>query len=506
MAAVDDVVPEPTEPVDAFASGIGLRRASAHPDIEARSSGVLILDEKYRLEHPLAVGGMGSVWVATQVTLSRQVAVKFVDVRRRDPLVLERFLREAQLAAAIHHPNVVDIVDFGVAESGEPVIVMELLTGQTLADRLAAPIPLSTHQVVQIMGQVLSALEAVHAAGILHSDMKPENVMLDAGEGDDEHFARLIDFGIAFSTDPTSQLRRGRFGTGEHVVNGTPEYMPPEQAEGRSDLDARVDVYAASVILYEMLTGVSPFAHEHPGAVLHKVIEGAFTPFSMLRPDIPELASVITRGMAHDRRFRPESARELRKLLLAAAEVDRISGLRRSERRVVMPPGAPIEPPRALAKGPTATRRSSVAVVLLAIVALGGGAFAFGAAPPYGDDEPSEVVAPPVLVASPALPVAPVIPPPVLPPPVIPPPVIPPPALTESGRGEPPALEALAPEALPIVAPPPLEARVRSDASMRREARARSAPAVERLEAPAEPASAVPPPAPPSDFVDDPGF
>lgn len=370
-------------------SGVGFRREPPRPVGGSRDEGMYILEGKYRLGHPLAVGGMGSVWSATQVTLDRPVAVKFVDVWRRDPLVLDRFLREAQLVAAIHHPNVVDVVDFGVAENGEPVIVMELLSGQSLAERMSAPTTLTTHQVVHVMGQVLAALEAVHEAGILHTDMKPDNVMLDLGREDDEMFARLIDFGIAFSTDPNSGLRRGRFGTTEHVVNGTPEYMPPEQAQGRSDLDARIDVYAAAVMLYEMLTGISPFFAEHPGTVIFKVVEGAFTPLLNLRPDIPEIAKVVTQGMAHDREARPSSARELRKMLLAAAERDRISALRRSERPVG--PRLPIEPPST----PAPRRRgyATPTVIVLGATLLVGAVIALNAEGSTGEARYEAVLA-----------------------------------------------------------------------------------------------------------------
>jgi serine/threonine protein kinase len=342
-AAVPSPSPSPSRP----SSPSRLRPAlELVLDPPLREPGTLLLSGKYRLETPLAVGGMSTVWLATHVTLGRSVAVKFIDLASNErSRTHERFLREARLAASIHHPNVIDVVDFGIAENGEPVMVMELLEGEPLSLRLAAEPPLGAAAVVHVMSQVLSALEAVHRAGILHCDMKPANVMLGpiassdengattdgSGEGASEIFAWLIDFGIAFSIDPRSDLRRGRFGTDLHMVTGTPEYMAPEQAEGRTDLDERVDVYAASVMLYEMLAGVCPFTDEHPGRVLYKVIQGTHVPLALLRPDLPELASVVALGMSHDREARPKSARELRRMLLDAIR-------RESTARTLPPP------------------------------------------------------------------------------------------------------------------------------------------------------------------------
>ncbi len=285
-----------------------------------RARGSVLLGGKYRLERLLAVGGMSQVWLGTHMTLGREVAVKFIDVESRDAQqTAQRFLREARLAASVHHPNVINVVDFGIAENGEPVMVMELLDGMALAQRMATEPRLATREVVQIMSQVLGALEAVHRAGILHADMKPANVMLGTMADERDVFAWLIDFGIAFSIDPRSELGRGRCGTDLSRVTGTPEYMAPEQAEGRCDLDERVDVYAASVMLYEMLAGCCPFTDQHPGRVLFKVIDGTHVPLAVLRPDIPELSAVVAAGMSRDRESRPANARELRRLLLDAA-------------------------------------------------------------------------------------------------------------------------------------------------------------------------------------------
>jgi serine/threonine-protein kinase len=320
-----------------------------------------LLAGKYRLDHEIARGGMGSVWRGTHVTLDRPVAIKFVDVgSQQHDRIVERFLREAKTAAAIRHPNVIDIVDFGTTgRADQPFMVMELLEGETLLSRIRRDPALTAREAVLIMAQVLSGLDAVHRAGIVHRDLKPANVFVSHDEeGGEELFARLLDFGISYSVDPDSELRRGRFGTSDQLVIGTPEYMSPEQAEGRPDIDLRADVYAAGVMLYEMLTGVLPFDAEHPGAVLNKVMNGDYVPLEQLRPDLPELATVVAAAMARDRDARPQSARELRRMILSASGMTaehsgqfataRISGTHRK-----LPASDP--PPRVARDAPTQT-------------------------------------------------------------------------------------------------------------------------------------------------------
>ncbi len=277
--------------------------------------GAYILGGKYQLEAPIGEGGMGAVWRAHQVALQRPVGVKFVKVD--EPYMVERFLRETRLAACIRNPHVIDMLDFGTTPTGQPVLVMELLEGESLEDILARR-TLGVREVVSVMTQLLVALEAVHAAGIVHGDLKPANVFL-SGDGTDQPFVRLIDFGIAYSLDPASSLRRGRNGTDLRTISGTPEYMAPELAECAPDVDARADVYGAGVMLYELLAGVLPFEAEYAGATLFKVMDGKYTPLIALRPDLPELAAIVTMAMARDRAERPQTANALRMLLLDTA-------------------------------------------------------------------------------------------------------------------------------------------------------------------------------------------
>jgi serine/threonine protein kinase len=289
---------------------------TVQPSREAPSS---LFAGKYRLVEPIGAGGVGTVWRAEHVLLHRAVAVKRIVLHRGDPMLVERFLREARIAAAIRHPNVVDVIDFGQTDDGQPFMVMELLEGESLLERVApGRPPLATDQIVDIASQALLGLEAVHRVGIVHLDLKPGNIFLSDLE-DGSVFARLLDFGISYSLDPNSVLRRGQFGTDARLVCGTPEYMSAEHAEGRADIDARSDVYAVGVVLYELLSGGQlPYTDENPGAILFKILKGVHTPLGELRPDLPALCEVVESALAREREARPRSARELRRRLLAA--------------------------------------------------------------------------------------------------------------------------------------------------------------------------------------------
>lgn len=276
-----------------------------------------ILGGKYSLGPVIGSGGMGTVYRGTHVLLGRAVAVKLMHPSG-DPLMGERFLREGQVAAAARHPNVVDILDFGTSETGQPFMVMELLEGRSLREVIEEGPALSLDDQIDIFAQILAGLDAVHRAGIVHRDIKPANVFLGIREDGTWH-ARLLDFGISFSIDPGSRLRRGQFGTDARLVIGTPEYMSLEQCEGRPDVDARADVHAMAVLMYEVLTGEMPYSDPNPGAVLYKVITGKHTPLVELRPDIPEIAAVIEEAMSSDRDARPASARIFRRRLMEAA-------------------------------------------------------------------------------------------------------------------------------------------------------------------------------------------
>ncbi len=268
-----------------------------------------ILGGKYRLERRIATGGSASVWRAMHETLNRPVAVKFVDARSTagDEERVGRFLREAKVAASVRHKNVVDILDFGVCEHdgvAEPYMIMELLEGEALDEMLGRGL-LPVQSAASVVRQILSGLEAVHAAGIIHRDLKPGNVFVT--EDGDGLFARLLDFGISQNSDDTS----------DRTVVGTPEYMSPEQAFG-DPLDARSDIYSVGVILYEMLAGYPPFEDEDPSRVLRLVVETRPPSLAAARPDEPALCQVAEKAMSREPAQRYSSARTMQRALVDA--------------------------------------------------------------------------------------------------------------------------------------------------------------------------------------------
>jgi eukaryotic-like serine/threonine-protein kinase len=268
----------------------------------ARST--LRIATRYELGERLGSGGMGEVYAAHDVRLDRPVALKLL---RSDlagtPAMRARIEAEARLAARIHHPNVVAVLDAGVTDDGHPFLVMERLPGGTLRDELAGG-PLSEEDVRTLGRQMLGGLTAAHALHVVHRDVKPGNVL----QGQDGRW-KLADFGIAkwLLADETVTA------TGE--VLGSPAYLAPERLAGREASSAS-DVYAAGVVLYEALSGRRPFDGDDPFAVAMAARDGRATPLSSLRPAAdPRLVAAIERAMAVDPSVRWPSAAAFREAL-----------------------------------------------------------------------------------------------------------------------------------------------------------------------------------------------
>lgn len=262
---------------------------------------------KYRLGRLLGEGGMGSVYEAEHTGLGVRVAVKLLnEVFVNDPSATQRFRREAKAAAAIRHPNIVTVTDTGTDEEGVPFIVMELLQGESLSAVLRREKVLSQDVAVAVAASILSGLAAAHDKNVIHRDLKPGNILLARTE-DGACQVKILDFGISkFFTGGAVQDV-----TATGAVIGTPRFMAPEQARGQGDLDGRVDIYAAGVLLYRMATGKLPFAARTHEEIITHIIEGRARPPREVRPELStELERIILKAMAPERADRYQNARE----------------------------------------------------------------------------------------------------------------------------------------------------------------------------------------------------
>jgi serine/threonine-protein kinase len=270
-----------------------------------------VVDGKYVIRRLLGVGGSGSVYEAVHATIGHRVAIKVVNsshVRRE--VSLARFRREAKICGAIHHPHVGQIYDVGELEDGTPFMVMELHEGQSLGDVLHESVmPIAA--VIEVARQILAGLAAVHHAGAVHRDVKPDNAMIvRASSGD--LVVKLVDFGI--SKVVRADIRE-RALTREDIIIGSPDYMAPEQLRGQ-DVDVRTDLYAVGVLLYEGVTGCVPFDAENLTDLVAAIVRDPVTPPSELRTDCPpELEHLILKAIARDPADRFQSADEMSRQL-----------------------------------------------------------------------------------------------------------------------------------------------------------------------------------------------
>ncbi|MBR7742264.1 serine/threonine protein kinase [Phycicoccus sp. BSK3Z-2] len=254
---------------------------------------------RYALDAPIGRGGMGEVWRATDTVLDREVAVKTIDLRRvPDEAGAARFEREAQVTAAMSHPNVVTVHDTGV-EDDTAYLVMELLPGPSLADRMAEG-PLPVDEVADVGRQVAAALEAAHERGLVHRDVKPANLVYAA-----DGRVRVLDFGI---TQLGESAAANQALTATNTVMGTAEYLAPEQATG-GRVDGRADLYALGCVLFALLTGRAPFSGPTPVATMMMHATDEAPDVRDLRPDTPAwLAGLVGSLLAKDPQDRPAGA------------------------------------------------------------------------------------------------------------------------------------------------------------------------------------------------------
>jgi eukaryotic-like serine/threonine-protein kinase len=272
----------------------------------------VVLGGRYRLVRRIASGGMGAVWEAEDSVLHRRVAVKVLsEALATDERLLERFRREARAAAGLSHPSVAGVFDYGEETAGgghggpssAPYIVMELIEGETLAERLHREGALPAAEAVRIARRVAAALQAAHDAGIIHRDVKPGNIMLTPS-GD----VKVMDFGIAAASWAAPITATG-------TTMGTASYISPEQAAGLRATPTS-DVYSLGVVLYEMLAGRPPFVGENPVAVAAAHVGEPPKPVRSVAPEVPpDVAAVCMGALAKDPADRPLSAGEMAAML-----------------------------------------------------------------------------------------------------------------------------------------------------------------------------------------------
>jgi len=261
-----------------------------------------VFAERFCIQKSLGVGGMGTVYEATDLSKEGEaIALKVLKkAKLMDGEAQQRFRREAEILASINHPGIVQIKGFGQARDGTPWIAMERLHGETLRQRVEREGALSPAQLVPILYAVAEPLTEAHATGIVHRDLKPDNIFLSS---DVAAPVKILDFGLSTSLSSKKLTRTG-------TVIGTPRYMSPEQIASAHASDGQADVYALGVIVYEALTGQSPFVASDHGQLLGAILTGRVEPLHSVLPDIrPEIEEVVLRAIARstDERYRTPS-------------------------------------------------------------------------------------------------------------------------------------------------------------------------------------------------------
>jgi eukaryotic-like serine/threonine-protein kinase len=288
------------------------------------------------MERPLGHGGMATVYLGHDSELDRTVAIKVLaENLAGDEAFRRRFLREARLAARLSHPNVVRVYDAGEQDDGRPYIVMEHVDGSTLAEVLSEHGPLPADEATALAVQACRGLGHAHAAGLVHRDVKPQNLLLQR-----DGTLKIADFGIARAAEGTALTQAG-------TVLGTAAYLSPEQALGQEATPA-ADVYSLGAVLYELLTGRPPYEPDSLADLAAKQAEGAFPPVSELSPGVPQrVEDAVMRSLARNPAYRPASAEELaRDLEPAETATAPLPRPRRNPRRLwivlagVLVPGA----------------------------------------------------------------------------------------------------------------------------------------------------------------------
>jgi DNA-binding response OmpR family regulator len=298
----------------AFSGSSGTPAAAVAGVTRSSIASGTVLADRYEFRRLLGEGGMSQVWEAVQLRTGRSVAVKLLRTAlNAQPEMRKRLLREARAASRVDHPNVVEIFDAFELADETPVLVMPLLRGQTLSEHIARTGQLPLREAANLLLPVFSAVGAAHARGVVHRDLKPDNIFV-CDEGHGRTKVTVLDFGIAKLA--SGEEREGEALTATGALVGTPGYMSPEQAAGERGVDQRADVWSMAAILYEILAGVRPVHGENIGQMLKQLYTDGIRPLARLVPDLPpELTDLVDRMLSREKSDRPDDLRPMFDLL-----------------------------------------------------------------------------------------------------------------------------------------------------------------------------------------------
>ncbi|MFO0666313.1 MAG: protein kinase [Polyangiaceae bacterium] len=279
------------------------------------TQGLPTISARYRIDREIGRGGMGSVYLGSDTVLDRRVAIKVLNSAHLDaPSAIPRFIQEGRVCAQLRSENCVKIFDLGVNERGQPYLVMELLEGRDLAQELRTSGKVPFHLAASYMLQTCTALAEAHQLGVVHRDLKPHNLFLTRALPGAADVVKVLDFGL-------SRLPKNTALTASGELLGTPAYMSPEQVEGRSDVDARADIWSLGVILYELVSGIRPFAGETIPHTTHRILYEQPPPLSAVASGVPPgFDAIVNRCMQKAAAARYANVAELVRDLSAFAQ------------------------------------------------------------------------------------------------------------------------------------------------------------------------------------------